>query len=113
MNPTMRRCLPASLVQLECFQFCCVPPRSLKLGLKKPHIVSHLAYRALHVLLHACKWAWLGAQIDVFSFGVLVYEVMTGTITSQMIVGPTGDHLAAEVYALKVRACRVSEPAHV
>ncbi|CAK0785797.1 hypothetical protein CVIRNUC_009008 [Coccomyxa viridis] len=41
-------------------------------------------------------------KADIFSFGVLMYEVLTGTITSQIVVGPTGNARAAEVYAAKV-----------
>jgi hypothetical protein len=41
-------------------------------------------------------------QADVFSFGVILYELFVGEITSQMIVGPTGNHAAAEIYAAKV-----------
>ena len=40
-------------------------------------------------------------QADIFSYGVLMYEVLTGTITSQIVVGPTGNARAAEVYAAK------------
>ena len=43
-------------------------------------------------------------QADIFSFGVLMYEVLTGTITSQIVVGPTGNARAAEVYAAKASA---------
>ena len=41
-------------------------------------------------------------QADVFSFGVILYEIFVGEITSQMVVGPTGDAMAAELYASKV-----------
>ena len=40
-------------------------------------------------------------QADIFSFGVLMYEVLCGCITSQLVVGPTGNMRAAEVYAAK------------
>lgn len=40
-------------------------------------------------------------QADIFSFGVLMYEVLCGCITSQLVVGPTGNIRAAEVYAAK------------
>ena len=38
-------------------------------------------------------------QADIFSFGCLMYELLTGAITSQVVVGPTGNVRAAEVYA--------------
>ncbi|KAK9918800.1 hypothetical protein WJX75_007031 [Coccomyxa subellipsoidea] len=41
-------------------------------------------------------------KADVFSFGVILYEIFVGEITSQMVVGPTGDAMAAELYASKV-----------
>ncbi len=40
-------------------------------------------------------------QADIFSFGVLMYELLCGCITSQLVVGPTGNMRAAEVYAAK------------
>ena len=43
-------------------------------------------------------------QADVFSFGCIMYEIMCGTIVSQLVVGPTGDDLAATVYSAKVLA---------
>ena len=44
-------------------------------------------------------------QADIFSFGVLMYELLCGCITSQLVVGPTGNMRAAEVYAAKA-CCR-------
>jgi hypothetical protein len=43
-------------------------------------------------------------QADVFSFGVILYELFVGEITSQIIMGPTGNPEAAEIYAAKVRS---------
>ncbi len=48
---------------------------------------------------HGRGLAW---QADVFSYGCIMYEVMCGTIVSQLVVGPTGDELAATVYSAKV-----------
>ncbi len=44
----------------------------------------------------------LSVQADVFSFGVILYELFVGAITSQLVVGPTGNMKAAEIYAAKV-----------
>ena len=44
-------------------------------------------------------------QADIFSFGVLMYELLCGCITSQLVVGPTGNMRAAEVYAAKASYC--------
>ncbi|CAK0785798.1 hypothetical protein CVIRNUC_009009 [Coccomyxa viridis] len=41
-------------------------------------------------------------KADIFSFGCLMYELLTGAITSQVVVGPTGNVRAAEVYAAQV-----------
>ncbi|KAK9918987.1 hypothetical protein WJX75_008520 [Coccomyxa subellipsoidea] len=41
-------------------------------------------------------------KADVFSFGVIMYELFVGAITSQLVVGPTGNMKAAELYAAKV-----------
>ena len=43
-------------------------------------------------------------QADIFSFGCLMYELLTGAITSQVVVGPTGNVRAAEVYAAQASA---------
>lgn len=44
----------------------------------------------------------MSEQADVFSFGVIMYEIFVGAITSQLVVGPTGNTKAAELYAAKV-----------
>lgn len=62
------------------------------------------------ILGEPCKWdsgvqfLLCSAQADIFSFGVLMYEVLCGTITSQIVVSPTGNARAAEVYAAKASA---------
>ncbi|CAL8471285.1 g10827 [Coccomyxa elongata] len=43
-------------------------------------------------------------KADVFSFGCILYELFVGAITSQLVVGPTGNMQAAELYAAKVAA---------
>ena len=48
-------------------------------------------------------------QADIFSFGCLMYELLTGAITSQVVVGPTGNVRAAEVYAAQASAIALSE----
>ena len=47
-------------------------------------------------------------QADIFSFGCLMYELLTGAITSQVVVGPTGNVRAAEVYAAQASAVALS-----
>ncbi len=41
--------------------------------------------------------------MDQFSLAVIMYEVFSGMTTSQVVVGPTFNPKAAEVYAYKVR----------
>jgi hypothetical protein len=41
--------------------------------------------------------------VDQFSLAVIMYEVFSGMTTSQVVVGPTFNPKAAEVYAYKVR----------
>ena len=43
-------------------------------------------------------------QVDVFAFGLLLYELFTYTMTSAIVMGPRSarDRRAAELYALKV-----------
>ena len=48
-------------------------------------------------------------QADIFSFGCLMYELLTGAITSQVVVGPTGNVRAAEVYAAQASAIALPE----
>ena len=48
-------------------------------------------------------------QADIFSFGCLMYELLTGAITSQVVVGPTGNVRAAEVYAAQASDVAASQ----
>ncbi len=49
-------------------------------------------------------------QADVFSFGCILYEIFVGAITSQLVVGPTGNMQAAELYAAKVAVLPQNAP---
>ena len=42
------------------------------------------------------------ARADIFSLGVLLYELFSGVITSTVVVGPTFNPRAAEDYARRV-----------
>lgn len=46
----------------------------------------------------------------MFSFGVIMYELFVGAITSQLVVGPTGNMRAAELYAAKVPPPMLTSP---
>ena len=41
-------------------------------------------------------------QVDVFSFAIIMQEVFSHTLTSAIVVGPTQNPEAAELYAFKV-----------
>ena len=47
-------------------------------------------------------------QVDVFALAVITQEVFTHTITSFIVVGPTQNPEAAELYAFKVPAASVA-----
>ena len=65
--------------------------------------------------MRCCTWACpatdgiCAVQADIFSFGCLMYELLTGAITSQVVVGPTGNVRAAEVYAAQASDVAVSQ----
>ena len=54
---------------------------------------------------HSVRLTLIGCvgQVDVFAFAVIMQEIFSHIITSTIVVGPSLDPKAPEVYALKVR----------
>ena len=60
-----------------------------------------------HVKLHVQDvrnvfYVNMPVQVDVFALAMIMQEVFSGIITSAIVVGPTLDPRAADVYAYKV-----------
>lgn len=51
--------------------------------------------------MYDCLCCWL--QVDVFSFGVIIYELLVRQVTSA-VVSQAGDMTMPEMYAQKVSA---------
>ena len=81
----------------DCHEFCCLCSKLAKLEIC---VASSTAGEAWIILL----------QVDVFSFGVVIYELLIRQVTSA-VVSQSGDATMPEMYANKVKfICKLLLP---
>lgn len=80
----------------------CVSRDALHIDESAAHDLTGRTGSFMYMAPEVYKAQQYNEKADVFSFGVVMYEVFSRLAMSTVVVGPTGDPAAAKVYANKV-----------